>query len=257
MASSIIGGLIAKGYPENLICASDPNEDQLTLLGNASNINTTTDNRSAIANADIIILAVKPQVTEQVLVPLSDIVQQNRPLIISIAAGITVANLLSWLGPELPVVRTMPNTPALVKMGATGLYANQQVSAVQKRSAQLIFNSVGVARWFENETDLDVVVALSGSGPAYYFMVMEAMETAAIQLGLSADAARQLTLQTALGSAQLALQSEDAPAELRRKVTSPGGTTEAAINCFQEDGLKDLFARAMKAAYDRSIELAG
>ncbi len=257
MASSIIGGLIAKGYPENLICASDPNEDQLTLLGNASNIKTTTDNRSAIANADIIILAVKPQVTEQVLVPLSDIVQQNRPLIISIAAGITVANLLSWLGPELPVVRTMPNTPALVKMGATGLYANKQVSPAQKRSAQLIFDSVGIARWFESETDLDVVVALSGSGPAYYFMVMEAMEAAAIQLGLSADAARQLTLQTALGSAQLALQSEDAPAELRRKVTSPGGTTEAAINCFQEDGLKDLFARAMKAAYDRSIELAG
>lgn len=257
MASSIIGGLIAKGYPGDLICACDPSEAQLARLGDTVPIRTTTDNREAVATADIIILAVKPQVMQQVLAPLSDLVQQNQPLVISIAAGITIANLLNWLGADLPVVRTMPNTPALVKQAATGLYANPWVSADQKKSAELIFNAVGIACWFENEADLDVVVALSGSGPAYYFLVMEAMEKAAVQLGLSAAAARQLTLQTALGAAQLALQSDDSPEELRRKVTSPGGTTQAAIASFEEAGLEDLFARAMKAAYDRSIELAG
>lgn len=257
MASSIIGGLITKGYPAGLICAADPSEDQLVKLADSHGIQTSTDNDSAIADADAIILAVKPQIMEQVVRPLANNVQQNQPLIISIAAGITIDNLLDWLGPQLPVVRTMPNTPALVQTGATGLFANPQVDNDQRSIATTIFEAIGIARWFDSEQDMDRVVAISGSGPAYYFLVMEAMEQAGIKLGLTPEAARELTLQTALGAAKLALSSDVDPAELRRRVTSPGGTTQAAIERLQEGGLVELFAEALQAASDRSKELAG
>ena len=257
MATSIIGGLVQQGYRPELICATDPDQDKLTALTDEFSIQTSSDNIVAVEHADIIILAVKPQIMEQVVRPLAGILQRTQPLLISIAAGITLQNLIDWCGTELPMIRTMPNTPALVQEGATGLYANKSVSEPQRAAAQAIFEAVGMALWFDHEDELDQVVAVSGSGPAYYFLVMEAMEKAGIKLGMSQQAARQLTLQTALGAAKLALNSDVDPGELRRRVTSPGGTTEQAINCLQNGGLVELFEQAMKAAMQRSKELAG
>jgi len=257
MAGSIIGGLVSHGYPANLITATDPNAEQLSALASSTGINTTADNQQAAAQADAIILAVKPQVMGAVTSPLKDTISSNKPVIISIAAGITIANLLGWMGSELPVIRTMPNTPALVQTGATGLFANDAVSVAQKTLADTVFSSIGLASWFEQESDLDAVVAISGSGPAYFFMMMEAMEEAGIKLGLSAESARELTLQTALGAAKLAQSSDVPTAELRRRVTSPGGTTEQAIKCFEEGGLRELVDTALQAASKRSKELAG
>ncbi|MEH6357762.1 MAG: pyrroline-5-carboxylate reductase [Pseudomonadales bacterium] len=257
MANSIIGGLVSHGYPAHLITATDRNADLLTKLAETTGINTTSDNQQAASQADTIILAVKPQVMEAVTSPLKDSISSNKPLIISIAAGITIGNLLSWMGADLPVIRTMPNTPALVQTGATGLFANPAVSTEQKAIADTVFSAIGIASWFDKESDLDAVVAISGSGPAYFFMVMEAMEEAGVKLGLSAESARELTLQTALGAAKLAQASDVPPAELRRRVTSPGGTTEQAIKCFEEGGLRELVDSALQAASKRSKELAG
>ena len=257
MASSIVGGLVSHGYPANLITATDLNAELLTKLAETTGINTTANNELAAAQADTIILAVKPQVMEAVTKPLKDTISNNKPLIISIAAGITVDNLLDWMGEDLPVIRTMPNTPALVQTGATGLFANPAVSAEQKAIADTIFAAIGLASWFDKESDLDAVVAISGSGPAYFFMLMEAMEEAGVKLGLSAESARELTLQTALGAAKLAQASDVPPAELRRRVTSPGGTTEQAIKCFEDGGLRELVDTALQAASQRSKELAG
>jgi len=257
MASSIIGGLVSHGYPAQLITATDLNAEQLEKLAQETGINTSTDNAAAVAGADAIILAVKPQVMEAVTSPLKGIIANNKPLIISIAAGITVTNLLNWMGEDLPVIRTMPNTPALVQTGATGLFANNAVSEQQKALADTVFSAIGIASWFNQESDLDAVVAVSGSGPAYFFMMMEAMEEAGVKLGLSADSARELTLQTALGAARLAQASDVSTAELRRRVTSPGGTTEQAVKCFEEGGLRELVDTALQAASKRSKELAG
>lgn len=256
MASSIIGGLVEQGYPASLIHAADPDSAQLAKLKKENGIHTTTDNQQAIAEADALILAVKPQVMNAVCAPLSSTVRQKRPLIISIAAGIKVSNLIDWLGDDLPVVRTMPNTPALVQSGATGLYANQHVTKVQQDIATTIFGAIGMTRWFDQEEDMDRVVAVSGSGPAYFFLVMEAIEQAGVKLGLNPSIARDLTVQTALGAAKLAQASDIELAELRRRVTSPGGTTEAALKILQEGGLVELFDRALIAASDRSKELA-
>ena len=257
MASSIIGGLISHGYPASLITATDPNTDQLNQLAKTTGICTSQDNQKAAAQADAIILAVKPQIMESVARRLKEITSLQKPLIISIAAGITIDNLQNWMGEDLPVIRTMPNTPALVQTGATGLFANNAVTTEQKTIADTIFSSIGLASWFNQEADLDAVVAISGSGPAYFFMLMEAMEEAGIKLGLSAESARELILQTALGAAKLALASDAPPAELRRRVTSPGGTTEQAIKCFEEGGLRELVNDALQAASARSKELAG
>jgi len=255
MASSIISGLVAQGYDPAHITASDPNEEQLARLAKETGVNSSADNNEACAGADLILLAVKPQIMKSVVKSLV-LSGDTGPLIISIAAGITVGNLIDWFGRDLPVVRSMPNTPALVGRGATGLYANASVSAVHKELTDCVFSAVGTASWFEHESDLDKVVALSGSGPAYFFMFMEAMETAAKNMGLDPESARQLTLQTALGSSELAIRSDENLADLRRRVTSPGGTTERAIQCFTEGGLLELVADAMAAAQERSLELA-
>ena len=256
MASSIIGGLVSKGFSPKRITASDPLEATLERLKSVAPVRTTTDNLQAIADADVVVLAVKPQAMKAVLEPLAATLRQKRPLIISIAAGIEIRSIEHWLGGALPIVRCMPNTPALVQVGATGLYANAAVSDAQRQQADNILRAVGVALWVEKETQLDAVTAVSGSGPAYFFLVMEAMQTAGERLGLPADVARTLTLQTALGAAQMAVSSDVDAAELRRRVTSPNGTTERAIAAFEEGGLRDLFQRALQACNDRSEELA-
>ena len=255
MASALFGGLIKQGFPPSRIIASDPSATTLTQAAELD-IVTTHDNLAAIDKADVVVLAVKPQVLKTVLEPLRSALGIRKPLLISIAAGVNLQSLQSWGGVDLPVVRCMPNTPALVQTGATGLYANEQVTAVQKELAQTILGAVGVTLWLDSEQQLDAVTAVSGSGPAYFFLVMEAMTEAGQQLGLSAEVSEQLTLQTALGAARMALDSEVAVAELRRRVTSPGGTTEQALLTFENGGLKPLFAKAMSDCAQRSVELA-
>ena len=257
MAAAIIGGLVEQGYPPSLITIADPSDTPRDSLQQATGVNATADNQQAIAGADAIILAVKPQLMAQVLAPLATDITANKPLIISIAAGITLANLHDWLAADLPIIRTMPNTPALVQTGATGLFANPQVNPTQQQLADTIFNAIGIACWLNSEDELDLVVALSGSGPAYYFLLIEAMEQTAIEMGLSQQVAQLLTQQTALGAAKLAQQSDVDAAELRRRVTSPGGTTEQAVNTFLDGGFKTLVTQAMQAAEQRSKELAG
>ncbi len=256
MASALIGGLVKQGFSADRIVATDPLPAALDKLKSVAPVRTTSDNIEAVANADVIVLAVKPQVMKQVLQPLASIVQQRKPLIISIAAGIEIASIARWLGGDLPIVRCMPNTPALVQLGATGLYANAQVSTEQKQLADSILRAVGISLWVDSEAQLDAVTAVSGSGPAYFFLVMEAMRDAGVKLGLAREVAEQLTLQTALGAARMAIDSDVDVVELRRRVTSPNGTTERAIASFENDQLRAVFERALSACDARSRELA-
>lgn len=254
MAASLIGGLIAQGYPAVCITACDPIAEARARLTEQFGIATSDDNRAAASAAEILVLAVKPQMMAEVARQLAPALG-HRPLVISIAAGIPLAALAGWLGQDLPLVRCMPNTPALLRAGATGLYAGANVSAAQRASAEQILAAVGVTLWVPEESQIDAVTALSGSGPAYFFLVMEIMMAVGRELGLTADAARALTLQTALGAARMAQDSDVDVAELRRRVTSPHGTTEAAINVLQAGGLDALLAAAMRAADRRAQEM--
>ena len=255
MASAIIGGLIQTRDPQS-IWACDPSQEKLNDLHETFGIQTTTNNLDAIPNVDVIILAVKPQVMEQVLAPLQSALQQKQPLIISVAAGINLNSLATWCGGDLPIVRCMPNTPALVGQGASGLYANKQTTDQQKEISETILNAVGMSVWVKNEDELNAVTAVSGSGPAYYFLFMEAMIAAGEKLGLSKETATSLTLKTALGAATMASNSDIDPAQLRKNVTSPNGTTEQAINTFMENDFETLVEKALTAASDRSVSLS-
>ena len=255
MAASLIGGMRAQGIAADAIAVSDPNASQRENLHAQHGVRVFSDNAAAVEGADIVLLAVKPQMMEQVCRDLAPSLGQ-RPLIISIAAGITCANLQQWLG-ELPTVRCMPNTPALLRQGISGLYASTEVSEEQRAQASRVLESVGAVVWLDNEQQINAVTAVSGSGPAYFFLMIEAMTTAGKQLGLPREVAAQLTLQTALGAARMACESGVDAAELRRQVTSPNGTTAAAIAAFEDGGFRDLVATALKAASDRSVELAG
>jgi pyrroline-5-carboxylate reductase len=255
MSSAIIGGLLAKRYPAHKIWATDPSAEKRATLQQRWGIHTCEDNSEAAAQAEVLVLAVKPQSLKAVAKALRPSVQTHRPLVVSIAAGIMSGSLEQWLGEETAIVRCMPNTPALVETGACGLYANARTSDVQKQQAEQVLKAVGLALWVEQEALLDAVTAVSGSGPAYYFMFMEAMISAGESLGLSREDATRLTLQTALGAAKMALGADEEPAVLRRRVTSPYGTTEQAILAFERGGLQGLVAQAMGACADRSREL--
>ena len=256
MASSLIAGLIADGWNPARIRVADTNEKQLERLSKRFSITTTTDNGKAADHADVIVLAVKPQNMKPVTRELADRVTQQHPLIISIAAGITETTLRTWLGNDTAIVRTMPNTPAMVNSGATELYANPAVNDDQRSIAESILRAVGLAIWIDDESLMDAVTALSGSGPAYFFLFMEAMQSAGCELGLPESAARLLALQTAFGAAKMALESTEDIASLRQRVTSPGGTTEQAINTFKQGNLDTLVSKALQAAARRSRELA-
>ncbi len=257
MARSLIAGLTQDDTPHN-IRISDPNELQLqSIQKNWKSVHAFTDNSEAIDGTDVLVLAVKPQIMQVVCETLQDQIQSQSSLLISIAAGITTPNLEDWIGSEsLAIVRCMPNTPALVQSGMTGLFANKHVSEQQHDLAESILRAVGTTLWLDNESLLDAVTAVSGSGPAYYFLVMEAMQDAAKKLGLNSDEARLLVLQTAFGAAKLALESNDDAATLRQRVTSKGGTTEAALNKLIGGGLPELFEEALVAAALRSKELS-
>lgn len=256
MARSLIGGLIADGWPAGHIRVADPNAEICAQLAEHFGIGTGGDNRAAVAGADVVVLAVKPQVMRAVAQDIAASVQTQRPLLVSIAAGIRSADLDRWLGGDCPIVRCMPNTPALVQSGATALVANPRVSADQRDVAESVLRAVGLTLWLDDEALMDAVTALSGSGPAYFFLVMEALQTAGMQLGLPEQTARLLTLQTAFGAAKMALESAEDAATLRRRVTSPGGTTERALQTFEDGRLSELITRALTAARDRSRELA-
>lgn len=256
MASSIIGGLIASGHPAERISAADPYPTSLEHLRAIAPVAVYSDNSAAVAGADIIILAVKPQVMAEAIVSIAAAVQTNHALVISIAAGVTIASMQARLGPDAAIVRCMPNTPALLGCGASGLFANDNTSGQQREYAQRVLSAVGMTCWVETEPELDAITALSGSGPAYFFLLTEAMIDAGVALGLHRDTATALATQTALGAARMALESDADLVELRRRVTSPAGTTERAIQSFEADGLREVVSRAMRAAADRALEMS-
>lgn len=257
MARSLVGGLLANGWQGTQITLADPSPEVSAKFANLGpGLTFSTDNLAAISGADIIVLAVKPQVLQTVCRSLTLSFGSARPLIVSIAAGILITDIDRWLGGDFPIVRAMPNTPALVQSGATGLYANNAVNETQHALAESLLRAVGSTVWLPSEEQLNAVTALSGSGPAYYFLVMEAMQAAGEHLGLNTETAKLLSIETAFGAAKLALESEESPATLRENVTSKGGTTEQALLSLEQDGLRDLFIKAMSAAKQRAEELA-
>ena len=255
MAASIIGGLLTSGVDARQLRAGDPSQESLDRLASLGPITTSQDNLDIIPGCDVLVMAVKPQLMKVVCAGIADTVQASKPLIISIAAGVTSDSLNQWLGGNLAIVRCMPNTPALLRCGATGLFANTAVSEIQRQQAQQILDAVGLALWVKQESELDAVTAVSGSGPAYFFLMMEAMQASGEALGLSPDVAKQLSQQTALGAARMALESDVDVAELRRRVTSPKGTTERAITIFEDGGFRALVQQALQGAADRADEL--
>ncbi|MFT5134114.1 MAG: pyrroline-5-carboxylate reductase [Gammaproteobacteria bacterium] len=256
MGRSLIGGLIGNGYPVELLCGADPDAEQREQLARLFGISVFADNNEAIQKAEVVVLAVKPQAINSTVRELANSLNKQKPLLLSIAAGVRLSAIRSSAGSDVPIVRVMPNTPALIGCGAAAMFANEKVSAEHRDLAEAIMRSVGIAIWLDDEAKLDAVTALSGSGPAYFFLVMELMEKAAIELGLNEEQARLLTLETALGAAKMASESVHAPGVLRQQVTSPGGTTERALQVLLEGDIERLFGDALKAAKNRSIELA-
>lgn len=256
MASAIIGGMLDSGFKAANIWVSAPDDNHLQSIRKQFGVSVTTDNRYCAEQADMAVLAVKPQVMASVCSDIAPVVQNTRPLMVSIAAGLEASTLDEWLGGGLPLVRVMPNTPSLVGKGAAGLYANDQVKEKQKAMVESVFNSIGSALWVDDESLLHAVTALSGSGPAYFFLMLEALEEAATDAGIAGETARALAIQTMAGAAEMAGRSEHDPGQLKRNVMSPGGTTEQAIQTFEEGGLRDLVKKAYSAAYKRSGEMA-
>ncbi|MGA1206755.1 MAG: pyrroline-5-carboxylate reductase [Gammaproteobacteria bacterium] len=256
MAYAIVSGLIASGYPANHIHVSDPSEtsrDRLSGLG----VHTTDKNQDIVARASVIIFAVKPQVFRAVGEPLAGQFSQQHT-VLSICAGIPIKRIreVLQLSEEQRVVRVMPNTPCLIGEGMSCLTSDRPVAEAEKASLAALFTSCGQALWVADEEAIDAVTAVSGSGPAYFFLLMESMMRSAARLGLPESVARQLVLQTAVGSALMARQASDPPAVLRAQVTSPGGTTQAALEVFEEGDFPGLVDQALIAARDRAFALA-
>ena len=252
IAKAIMGGMLKQGVAAENLFAADPSPEQLAKL--APGVSALADNLAAIEQADIVVLAVKPNTISQLCTTLAPHIG-NR-LVISVAAGIQSETLQNGLGKDVPIIRCMPNTPALVQAGMTGLFATSNVTNAQKQIAESILSAIGLVEWFENERDLDAVTAVSGSGPAYFFLIIEAMEAAAVKLGLTPAVAHQLVTQTALGASLMARDTDGPISVLRNNVTSPGGTTAAAISSLIRDEVPEIFSNAIAAAHQRSIELA-
>jgi pyrroline-5-carboxylate reductase len=256
MATSLMSGLIASGHSPQQLWVSDTAAATLQSHCEQLNVNVSADNIKIVQEADVVVLAVKPQILREVALQIAPAIQQKKSLVVSIAAGISQTSLALWLGSDVAIVRCMPNTPALVLTGATALHANANVDEEQKDLAENILRAVGVCLWVADENQLDAVTAVSGSGPAYFFLMMEAMEKVALEMGLDEHTARLLIQQTALGAAKIALESAESPTQLRERVTSPGGTTQKAIESFQENGFTELVSKALQAAKERSIEMS-
>jgi len=256
MARSLIGGLVATGMSTKDISVSEPKADLREKLSKNFGVNALEENASAVMGANVVVLAVKPQILQEVVTPLGALVAEARPLLISVAAGVTCSSIQRWIGGQPALIRVMPNTPALIGAGISALYANSNVSNGQRALAEKIMAAVGKTIWIKEETLMDAVTAVSGSGPAYFFYVMQAIYDAAVREGLDAQTARSLSLETALGAARLALASTEDPGNLQAQVTSPGGTTEAAIKVLDDSGVRDNLQKAVSAARARGGELA-
>lgn len=255
MASAIIGGLLQSGMVPDDITATSPSDALLEPVNARFGVKTDTDNAMAVKEADVVVLAVKPQVMREVCEGLAAPLKARRPLIVSIAAGLEADTLNAWLGGGHAIVRCMPNTPSLVGEGACGLYATPGVSAQQRETATRLMEAVGLVEWVDQETLLEAVTAVSGSAPAYFFAMFEAMEEAGVALGLPAETARRLAVQTAFGAARMAADSDSDPATLKKNVMSPGGTTEQAVAHLEQGGLTELVQGAMQACAQRAREM--
>lgn len=256
MAQALISGLISCGVKPELITVADPSTEirqQIDAKG-MNTVDPTTDPKAAVIDADVIVLAVKPQVMKPVVGAFADALENQ--LVISVAAGLSTDLLSDMLGGYRNIVRAMPNTPAMIQMGATGLYATADINDVQKQLATAVMEASGLVMWVDDETHMHAVTAVSGSAPAYVFYFIESMIDGAVALGLDKEQASALAMQTVLGAAKMAIGSDDEPAELRRKVTSPNGTTQAAIESMQGNEIGRQIAEAMKACYDRSDALS-
>ena len=256
MARSLIGGLVRAGTPGSHISVAEPNADLRDALVRDFAVATHSDGTEAARDADAVVFAIKPQVMKTVCASLQAVAQTRKPVIVSIAAGIRIEQIDAWLGGGLAVVRAMPNTPALIGAGASGLVANAKTDAEQRKLAQNVLDAAGLAVWIDDEALMDTVTALSGSGPAYFFLLVEALEDAAVAQGLPRDTARALATQTCLGAGRMLREDGEAPAVLRQRVTSPNGTTQAAVESFESDGLRAIVARAIAAATLRGQELS-
>jgi len=256
MARALIGGLVARGIAAAQMSVGEPAAPARELLQRDFHVRVSADNRAAIDHCELVIVAVKPQEAGNVLRPLAPQLRDGRTVLVSVAAGIPIASLSAWVGPAVPIIRTMPNRPALIGAGITALYAAADVTAEQRLLAEQVMGAAGETVWVGRESDLDVVTALSGSGPAYFFMFAELMMQAAIAQGLEPAAARRLAVGTLHGAGALAHSSDGDLARLRREVTSKGGTTEAALAAFATADLAGIVAKAVQAATQRSRELA-
>lgn len=257
MGSSLLGGLIQNGYAPDTIYVTDPNADKRAYLENHYHVHALEDNARAALKADVIIIAVKPQHVSSVIHDIKAVVNARKPLLISVAAGIRSESIAAWLGDtNIAIVRCMPNTPALIGCGMTALHANAFVTDAQHNAAESILKAVGEVVWLNEPHLMDAVTALSGSGPAYFFLIMEALQQAGESLGLPSEIARQLTLQTALGAAKMAIESEEDLVTLRTRVTSPGGTTESGVKVMETHHMRDILQKTLLAACERSKELA-
>lgn len=255
MTRYIVLGLIANGYPPQKIWIANRSIEKLSYFKEECGVHVTQDNHEAIAAADLVIFSVKPQQLQAVCHSVAEEIRQRKPLVISVAVGITTQMLEKWLGASLAIVRAMPNTPCAVQAGAIGLFATNDVSSAEKNSAESIFRAVGLVVWVNDETQIDCVAALSGSGPAYVFLIMEALQQAGEKLGLTAETARLLVSQTLLGASRLAMESKDDVVQLRQSVTSKGGTTEQAIKVLESADIRSLFEKALAAAVHRAKEI--
>ncbi len=255
MASSLINGLLSNDMDTSQITVSDVNREKLIEIENEMSVRTSLNNRSAIKDADVIVLAVKPHIVKPVIGEIHAIVAENKILVISVAAGVRERDIQTWLGGGQAIIRCMPNTPALVGAGASGMYANDIVSKQQALIADTLLQAVGITAWVEDEGLLDSVTALSGSGPAYFFLLVESMTEAGVKLGLDKVIAERLARQTAFGAAKMLHQTTTPAVELKQKVTSKGGTTEAALSNFYKADLHKTVFNSMQCAYDRSMEL--
>jgi pyrroline-5-carboxylate reductase len=255
MAKSLIGGLLARGLPARQVIVADPVASQRESIALQLGVRVTDDNAAAARAAQILILAVKPQDLRAVSLSLAPIASVNKPIVISIAAGIRARDIQRWLG-GLSVVRAMPNRPALNGCGVTGLFATDDVAAAGRKLAETILGAVGPAIWVRTEELMDAVTAVSGSGPAYFFLLIEMIEAAGIKLGLPAEVSRRLAIETAYGAGQMAHTASETPAVLREQVTSPGGTTEAALKRLEAANVRTIYQAAIEAAAQRSAELA-
>ena len=256
MTRSLIGGLIRNGAAADGIAVSEPSAEPRAALARDFGVPVYAANSDAAREAEVLVLAVKPQVMKTVCTGLREIAQLRRALIVSIAAGIRVDQLDAWLGGGMAIVRCMPNTPALIGAGATGVCANMRASAAQREIAQSLLSAAGSVAWIEDEALMDTVTALSGSGPAYFFLLVEALVDAAVAQGLPRDTATALATQTCLGASRMLREDGAPPAELRRRVTSPDGTTQAALESFAASGFNLIVAHAIAAATARGGELS-